>query len=206
MTTAIALVVALLCLAEHARGTVSCRTACAQCAARTEHQALLEVYCAMCHECRERRRAWRHFAPRRRKSPNLKPNHRANSADEFPDESPDGPPGGPPEGPPEEPRCPEPPPCDSEQLDGPPDMLMPTTPEQGPPASLPPAPFPAPAQPSAGPAPCCLPMCPYAQPYAPPCTADNSPQKMTLPEPTTAAPTEYFYIHVGVPKDIINNM
>ncbi|XP_013172302.1 PREDICTED: uncharacterized protein LOC106121265 isoform X2 [Papilio xuthus] len=81
MTTAIALVVALLCLAEHARGTVSCRTACAQCAARTEHQALLEVYCAMCHECRERRRAWRHFAPRRRKSPNLKPNHRANSAD-----------------------------------------------------------------------------------------------------------------------------
>ncbi|XP_045536098.1 uncharacterized protein LOC106720863 isoform X2 [Papilio machaon] len=81
IAAAMALVVACLCLAGRVRGTVSCRTACAQCTARTEHQALLEVYCAMCHECRERRRAWRHFAPRRRKAPSLKPSHRANSAD-----------------------------------------------------------------------------------------------------------------------------
>lgn len=129
---------------------------------------------------------------------------------EFPDESPDGPP----EEPPEEPRCPEPPPCDSELLEGAADKLMPTTPQRDPlpPPPLPqgplPAPAPTPAQPcpvhaacqTAGGAPCCMPYCPYMQP----CAAAT--QKLTMSLPTTASPTEYFYIHVGVPKDILNNM
>ncbi|XP_045767004.1 uncharacterized protein LOC123868504 [Maniola jurtina] len=41
-----------------ASGIINCRTACRHCREKLEHPEMLEVYCAMCDECNERRREW----------------------------------------------------------------------------------------------------------------------------------------------------
>ncbi|CAH2269536.1 jg19084 [Pararge aegeria aegeria] len=39
-------------------GIINCRIACRSCREKGEHPDMLEVYCAMCDECKERRREW----------------------------------------------------------------------------------------------------------------------------------------------------
>ncbi|XP_069359111.1 uncharacterized protein [Maniola hyperantus] len=44
-------------------GIINCRTACRHCRQQLEHPEMLEVYCAMCDECKERRRERSEGAP-----------------------------------------------------------------------------------------------------------------------------------------------
>lgn len=37
-------------------GYIDCRISCRRCHENTEHPSVLEVYCAMCEECKQRRR------------------------------------------------------------------------------------------------------------------------------------------------------
>lgn len=51
-------VVGLCWLLQLGSSNIDCRTSCRRCRENLEDPELLEVYCAMCDECKERRREW----------------------------------------------------------------------------------------------------------------------------------------------------
>ena len=52
----------LLVIIPSSSGYIDCRISCRRCHENTEHPAVLEVYCAMCEECKQRRRE-RYYIP-----------------------------------------------------------------------------------------------------------------------------------------------
>ncbi|XP_026734021.1 proline-rich receptor-like protein kinase PERK14 [Trichoplusia ni] len=50
------LVLSVLALLPLSAGYIDCRISCRRCHENTEHPSVLEVYCAMCEECKQRRR------------------------------------------------------------------------------------------------------------------------------------------------------
>ncbi|XP_068618537.1 proteoglycan 4-like [Battus philenor] len=177
---------------EVAGGPVDCRTACAKCSGDGEQLTLQEVYCGMCHECRERRRDWvrARRRPPRRRAATL--SEREFSYEEFEE-------------------CPTPPPCtdadEPEQLKSTASSTTTTTttttttPSTTTKKQCPEVPDCRPRK--KRPRPCCIPMCPY--PTHPFCPTEITPQKMTATLTTPSTTKDYFYVHIGVPKALLNN-
>ncbi|CAH0730100.1 unnamed protein product, partial [Brenthis ino] len=66
-----ALIFAMLCIIPSS-AIINCRIACVRCTKSNDHPEILEVYCAMCDECKERRREWLRNADRNLQAENEK--------------------------------------------------------------------------------------------------------------------------------------
>ncbi|CAH2039128.1 unnamed protein product, partial [Iphiclides podalirius] len=188
---ALVCLVAVSSVVRRTNGTVNCPIACRRCRAGEDHSALLEVYCAMCEECRGRRRQMVDEGINDAR-------HRASKEDYEAD-------------------CPAPPPCDTDVEDA----IVPlkttvattttettttTTTTTTTPSTTTRRPCPPVAEckkrkrPHA-PMACCLPMCAY--PPSCPETSQQLTAAYTTPSTPETTTKDYFYAYVGVPKDLL---